>query len=180
MSDEALVAACAIGDRVALGALFDRHHQAVYAFLSRAFPHSSSEIDDLVQKTFIQIWRSARKFRSRSKVRSWIFGVGLNVARNHARGEGRRRRSLNGLASEMEASSATPPDKVAEERILVDRMSIALASLKDDLRVAFVLCEIEGIAGTEAARVLGVRPGTLWRRVHEARQALRQALLGVT
>ena len=49
-------------------------------------------------------------------------------------------------------------------------------ALPHDLRAAFVLCDLEEMPGVEAARALDVRAGTLWRRLHEARRALRAAL----
>ena len=59
---------------------------------------------------------------------------------------------------------------------LIARLEDQLGRLPEDLRVAFVMCDVEGVAGVEAARVLGLREGTLWRRLHFARKALRAAL----
>jgi RNA polymerase sigma-70 factor (ECF subfamily) len=56
------------------------------------------------------------------------------------------------------------------------RLELSIAALPHELRTAFVMCELEDISGVEAARVLNWRPGTLWRRLHEARQALRRMI----
>ena len=58
----------------------------------------------------------------------------------------------------------------------MSRLRDALGELSHDLRAAYVLCDLEDVPGVEAARVLGVRAGTLWRRLHEARRALRDAI----
>ena len=55
-------------------------------------------------------------------------------------------------------------------------MQSVLASLPHDLRVVFVMCELEEVSGAEAARVLNLRQGTLYRRLHDARRKLRYAL----
>ena len=53
---------------------------------------------------------------------------------------------------------------------------LPLAALPVALRECFVLCQLEGVSGPEAARALGIRPGTLYRRIHDARQRLRAAV----
>jgi len=177
MSDEALVAACAVGETAALGALFDRHNRCVYRFLSRLATTNADDVDDLVQTTFLEAWRSAKRFRSKGAVRSWIFGIAANVARHYVRGEIRRRTAYAGFA-ERPGHAATEPDTLAERRQLVGKLEVALRALPHDQRVAFVMCELEGIAGVEAARMLGIRKGTMWRRLHDARKALRAVLDG--
>lgn len=179
MSDEALIAACAVGERAALGALFDRHADAVYRFVSRAATTSASDADDLVQATFMQVWRSADRFGGKGSARSWILGIAANLIRHHARGEARRRAALDNLAHVPERRSNRPDDEVAR-RELVGRLGDALAKLPHDLRVAFVMCDLEQVAGVDAARALRVRPGTMWRRLHQARRKLRAALEGGT
>ncbi len=177
LSDEALVAACGLGDAAALGALFDRHHEGVSRFLQRMSRGDAAEIDDLAQATFVEVWRSAARFRGGAAVRTWIFGIATNLVRHRARSEGRRRAALAGLASTPPASSRGPDDAMMR-RQLIDRLGAALAMLSHEQREVFVLCEVEEIAGVEVARALGLREGTVWRRLHDARRALRRALDG--
>lgn len=177
MSDEALIAACAVGERSALGALFDRHHGAVYRFIVRTVGAAADEADDLVQTTFVEVWRSAPRFRAKGSPRSWIFGIAVNVARHHVRGEMRRRAAMAGLA-DRPARPSTRPDDVVARRELVGRLGEALRELPLDLRVAFVLCDLEDVSGVDAARAVGCRQGTMWRRLHDARKRLRAALGG--
>ncbi len=176
MSDEALLAGGALGDPAALGALFDRHHRAVHRFLSRLLPGAPRDVEDLLQATFIEVRRSGARFDGRSAVLTWLIGVAANLARHHARGEARRRNMLAAVAIEPERPGPQRPDQAAERRELVALVAEAMAELPHDLRVAFVMCDVEGIAGVEVARALGVREGTLWRRLHDARVRLRRAL----
>lgn len=175
LSDEALLAACVVGESVALGALFDRYHADVHRFLGRMSGTDERDLDDLVQTTFLQLQRSAAAFAGRSTVRSWILGVAANVVRRHVRAEVRRRTLAAGLQLEPAASSA-PPDDAIQARQLLALISEAQRQLPHDLRVVFVMCDLEDVPGAEAARILGLREGTLWRRLHEARKALRAGL----
>jgi RNA polymerase sigma-70 factor (ECF subfamily) len=173
LSDEALLAACGIGDTAALGALFDRHHEAVYRLLSRLLRTEPMEIDDLVQLTFLEAWRAAKKYSGRGAVRSYLFGIAANTVRHHIRGATRRRAAL---ADAPLPAPAGAPDTAFMRAQQVHRLAAALDELPHDLRTAYVLCDLEDVPGVEAARVLGIRAGTLWRRLHEARRALRDAI----
>jgi RNA polymerase sigma-70 factor (ECF subfamily) len=174
-SDESLVAACAAGDGTAQAALFDRFQGPVYRFVSRLVGARCVDLDDLVQTTFLEAMRAAPRFRRDAAVKTWIFGIAVNVVRHHFRSQLRQRMlSMALLRHPPEARHG--PDSIAERRELVSRLELAVAALPHELRAAFVMCELEEIPGKEVARVLNWRLGTLWRRVHEARKALRKAL----
>jgi RNA polymerase sigma factor (sigma-70 family) len=176
--DEALLSSVAAGDGEALGTLFDRHHVAVERFVGRLALCDAEELADLVQTTFIEVRRSARRFVGGSSVKTWIFGIAANLARHHVRGE-LRRRGMLATVSRRPAARVAVPDEAAIRRQLLSRLADALAGLPLQLREAFVLCDIEGLPGAGAARALGVREGTLWWRLHEARKRLRDAVEGV-
>jgi RNA polymerase sigma-70 factor (ECF subfamily) len=174
LDDEVLLGACARGDTGALGALFDRHDQSVRRFLARVCQVPAADLEDLVHATFLEVYRSAPAFRGRASAKTWIFGVALNVSRHHARGEARRRRFLTALAGVGPRGALA--HEAVEHRHTLARMAVALDQLPYARRGAFVLCEIEGLTAAEAGTVLGVRPGTIGRWLHEARKSLRTAI----
>jgi RNA polymerase sigma-70 factor (ECF subfamily) len=173
ISDEALLAACGVGDTAALGALFDRHHEAVYRLLSRLLRTEPVEIDDLVQLTFLEVWRAAKTYKARGAVRSYLFGIAANTVRHHIRGAARRRAAH---ADVPQPPAHGTPDAAFMQAQQLHRLAGALDELPYDLKAAYVLCDLEDVAGVDAARALGIRAGTLWRRLHDARRALRIAL----
>ena len=175
LTDEALLAACGVGDGAALGALFDRHHEAVYRLISRLLRSEPAAIDDLVQMTFMEAWRSAPNYGGRGAVKSFLFGIAANSVRHYVRGAKRRR---DAHAAIPEPANGRRPDTEAMHAQQLVRLQAALDELPHDLRVAYVMCDLEGIPGVEAARTLDVRDGTLWRRLHDARKRLRAALEG--
>jgi RNA polymerase sigma-70 factor (ECF subfamily) len=175
MSDEAVLAACGTGDAHALGALFDRFHEAVYRFAARLPMTDELARDDLVQATFLEIRRAAPSFRGTSSVKTWILGVAANIARHTLRAE-RRRRVHQARYLEQLAGSAEPLDAQLERRKLLARVAEALATLPSDQQIAFILCDLEQLPGVEVARVLEIPEGTLWRRLHTARKAMRAVI----
>jgi RNA polymerase sigma-70 factor (ECF subfamily) len=174
-TDEALLAACAKGDNAALGVLFDRYQSTVYRFLARLSGTDARDLDDLVQATFIEVYRAAGNFRGGSAVKSWIMGIALNITRHHIRSEVRRKAMLTSYA-ENPNSESERPDESAERRQMMQRLYKALDSLPKEQREIFVLCDLEEIRGVDAAKILQIPEGTIWRRLHEARKALRAAL----
>jgi RNA polymerase sigma-70 factor (ECF subfamily) len=174
-SDEDLLAACAGGQGEALGALFDRHQRAVGRFIARLSGTDQRDLDDLTQLTFLRVGQAAGSFAGRSSVRSWIFAIAGHVVRDHIRSEVRRR-NLARSAARAAPGDAERPDQSVEGRETLALLESALATLPHDLRVAFVMCELEDTPGKDAALALGIPEGTLWRRLHEARRSLMSAI----
>jgi RNA polymerase sigma-70 factor (ECF subfamily) len=168
MSDAGLVAACGAGDRAARALLFERHVDAIHGFVSRLRGSDSDAVDDVVQTTFVRAFQSAGGFHGAS-ARSWLFGIAANVVREHVRRSIRTKRALSAVA-ELAPRTIGPRDP------LVARLPHAIAELPLPLREVLVLVDIEGERGADAAAALGVPPGTLWRRLFEARTKLRELL----
>lgn len=177
LSDEALVSAAGSSDGAALGALFDRFASDVYRFLARIAASYAADLDDLVQATFLEVYRSSARFDRRSSVKTWIFGVAVNIVRHHRRSEGRRHATLQRFAT-VDGGAQPRPDAAIDRGRQLERLARALDDLAEPLRVAYVLCIVEELTAREAAVALATSEGTVWRRVHEARTALRRTLAG--
>ncbi|HEY4183345.1 MAG TPA: RNA polymerase sigma factor [Kofleriaceae bacterium] len=171
LSDEGLAAACAIGDRAAQGLLVRRYLDGVHRFVARMQAGFPASVDDLVQATFIAAFRSAANFRGPS-LRSWLFGIAANTIRSHVRTEVARNRLVSSLADHPREESVSPASGD------VPRLREAISQLPPKLREALVLVDLEGEQGADAARLLGIPVGTLWRRLSEARARLRTSLGG--
>lgn len=177
MSDEALLAACATGEQAALAALFDRHHRTVLRFVARAYGVDGASADDVLQVVFLEIYNHAARFEGRSAPLSWMLGIAANVTRKHLRSAGRRARLVVAYGSDgTQSQTPAEPDRALERRERVARLQAAVDALPEALREAFVLCDAEGVSGVEAARILNLKEGTLYRRLHDARRRLRAAL----
>ncbi|MFO0728243.1 MAG: RNA polymerase sigma factor [Myxococcota bacterium] len=173
-TDEERVRACSTGDASALNELWSEHAPAVWRFLGRLLG-KEREIEGLVQASFIEVWRSAPRFRGESSVRVWILGIAHNKARRHLRTRGRRQAFL-ALLSMFPEPVSRPIDELTHDRSMVARVAELLPSLSPEQRSAFVLVDLEGVSTVDAARLLELRPGTLRRRLFDARQKLRAAL----
>src|SRR5580692_4553917 len=77
--DNALLLAVAAGDRRALEELYFGYHRRLARFLSRFTPRYEN-IEEIINDTFMAVWRSAKDFRSASQVSTWIFGIAYRTA----------------------------------------------------------------------------------------------------
>ena len=177
------------GDAAAFEILVNERSGEIYGLLYR-LTESSEEARDLTQETFLRAFQSIGHFRGESDLRTWIYRIAINQARNRWRWWRRRHRdatvsidapAANGqfpLAATLKAENGRNPEKdaLAHERERVLRR--ALASLKRVYREAVVLRDIEGFAYEEIAVTLDISVGTVKSRLARGRQELRRKLEG--
>jgi RNA polymerase sigma-70 factor (ECF subfamily) len=75
LEDTALIALVASGDRVAFEKLYLAHHNRISRFLAR-FIQSRENLEEIIDDTFMVVWRNARHFRHESRLSTWIIGIG--------------------------------------------------------------------------------------------------------
>ncbi len=179
-TDEALMGALAAGDDRALNSLMDRWQAPLRGFLYR-YTQNEPDAMDLAQETFVRIYQHRARFRSGARFSTWMFQIGLNLARSRARWQ--RRHPTDSLDRDPEASGPrlepvderTPADDVLRaERIATVRR--AVADLPGDLRAAVILAEFEDKSHAEIALIAGTTAKAVETRLYRARQQLRKAL----
>jgi RNA polymerase sigma-70 factor (ECF subfamily) len=167
-TDTALLAAVCEGSERAFSTLIDRHQQAVRTFLRRLA--LSGEADDIAQETFLALWREARSFRGQASVRSWLFSIAWNKAKDNQRSWYRRwQRDTNYLAINDQQST----DAGSELQVAMDK---ALAGLSLPQRACVMLCLAHGFTHAEAAAVLKMPLGTVKSHVARGREHLQEEL----
>lgn len=170
-SDEELLADMANGDRSALRVLHSRHAAWLLLRLSRRCA-DPGVVDEVVQDTFLAVWRKPGSYRGTGSVAAWIWGVGIRRLIDHL-----RRRRLPVQAMEDWDSVTTS----AEEQVLLGveygDLAGALNRLSPELRAVVQATVLDGLTTREAARLLGIPAGTVKTRLMRAKPQLREALL---
>ena len=167
--DPALVERLSNGDLEALDVLFHRYASALLN-LARRVTGSSVDAEDVVQDLFVGLPMAVRRYAERGSFGAWLRTVTARLALDRVRRRTRRHEVALDLAGEQAALSETP-----EVRWDIEG---AIAALPDDLRMVFVLKEVEGFSHAEIGRLLGIRTGTSEVRLHRAMRALRRVLGG--
>jgi RNA polymerase sigma-70 factor, ECF subfamily len=175
-ADAELVDRIAGGDLQSLGLLFDRYEADVRRILGH-LGVIESDVDDLVQFTFLQVIRAAPGFDPQFPVRNWLFGIATMMARRHRRSLKRMARWIATSVQQPTRDAPITPDEVLDSREAARRLRGALDRLTPKRREAFVLVALEGTSGEQAAAALGIPVNTLWTRLHHARNELRACLL---
>ncbi len=170
MGDVELLALVADGDRAALRRLYERHSPWLVARLD----HRCSDrqvVAEVVQDTFVAVWRSAKRYDGRGEVAAWIWGIGIRQLIGHLR----KRHPEPMLVVDAHGAEVS-----AEERVLagVDHgpLAGALNGLSPELRAVVQATVLDGLTTREASRLLGIPQGTVKTRMARARVELRGAL----
>ena len=182
-SEAILIARCAAGDEVACTELVAEHQRMVFQ-LAIHLLGDREEALDLSQEVFLNVFRTIGRFRGQSALRTWIYRIVINQARNRQRWWRRRHRaeqvSLEERIENREflppADALAEPDRMFGRKELASRIWQALTALPFDQRTAIVLREIDGLSYDEIAFSLGVAVGTVKSRLTRAREALRAQL----
>jgi RNA polymerase sigma-70 factor, ECF subfamily len=172
--EQGLVARLGAADPGAVGEVYDRHHRAVRAFASRLLGEEASA-EDLVHEVFVALPRAMKGYRFESSLRTFLISIAVNHARHHLRAATRRRAAMARLALETEGKVADP-EQLQRRKELAVLLTKALDTLPLDMRVAFVLCEVEQRSSREVAEITSVPEGTVRTRLHHAKKKLRAAL----
>jgi RNA polymerase sigma-70 factor (ECF subfamily) len=180
--EASLVQRCASGDESAYADLIAQHQRMVVQ-LAIHLLGDRDEALDLSQEVFLRVFHTIHRFRGDSSLRTWIYRIAVNQARNRNRFWRRRRRadqiSLDAHVAahgDLESIDDSGPDRLFAQKELAARLQRALDGLPFDQRTAIVLREIDGLSYEEIAFSLGVAIGTVKSRLTRARQALRSEL----
>ena len=181
--EAALVQRCAARDEDACAELVSEHQRMVYQ-LSLNLLSDHNEALDLSQEVFLRVFRTIHTFRGHAALRTWIYRVVINQARNRQRWWRRRHRSQQVSLDEHirdhgelpEQNNGGSPDRLLGQKLLADRIREALDRLPFDQKTALVLREIDGLSYEEIGFSLGIAVGTVKSRLARAREALRGEL----
>jgi RNA polymerase sigma-70 factor (ECF subfamily) len=182
-SDEQLAARAASGDDAAFEALVVRYQHRVFRLACRLT--SETDAPDVVQDTFLQLYRHLSTFRGDAQFSTWLYRIATNAGLMHRRARTRRpgepleaflpRFDADGLFAQTPEAllTASRVDELLDRRELAKKAHAAIELLPDLYREAFVLRDLEELSTSEVAQVLGVETATVRQRVHRARVMLR-------
>ncbi len=159
----------------ALRLLMSRHGRAVYRYCREEL-HDTVLADDVHQQIFIEAHRDLARFRGRSTLRSWLFGI----ARHRVLDAAKSRRRAEAHIEEDDTADAPDPRPLPCEQLDRARLEHALAhclgGLGAHVRSTLLLRYQQGLSFEEMAEVCSEKPGTLQARVTRALPVLRACI----
>ena len=160
----------------------------IYGLLFR-LTENGEEARDLTQETFLRAFQYIDRFRGEADVRTWIYRIAINQARNRSRWWRRRRRDATvsldatfGESGQSISGKLAEPSQNPEQQTLARERELALRGALQRLALAYretvILRDIEGFTYEEIAATLGINVGTVKSRLARGRQELRKKLEG--
>jgi RNA polymerase sigma-70 factor (ECF subfamily) len=177
VSDSDVVHRVLSGDVASFEILMRRHNQRVYRTIRAVLRRDSADVEDAMQQTYLQSYRSLAGFQGSSSFGTWLTRIALNVALGLVR---RQRVAAVALSAEVDemtrgARYEGPEDATSrrEAAVLLER---AVTRLRDDYRIVFMLRDVEQLSTEETAEALDLTEENVKVRLHRARLALREIL----
>jgi len=183
--DSALIAGLRAGDECAYEILIQRFEQPVFNLVSRLVDNPA-DAADVTQEVFLKVFRKVAGFRAESSLKTWIYRIAVNEARNQRRWFVRHRAKEIGLEP-TESGTQGPQDWLSdpgrspyqsaldeETHALIES---ALQKVSPNYRAAVVLREVEDLSYEEISEVLEISLGTVKSRILRGRESLRKHLV---
>lgn len=171
LSDEAAVLAVRAGNRDEFRVLVEKYSRAVFRLAYR-MTGNEQDAEDVVQEAFLRAFKQLNRYESRSSFSTWLYRIAANYSLDLIRA----RRKTDPVEDMVLAEPAAGPERLAESGQVQATLDIALASLTQQERTAFVLRHYEGLSIEEISGTLGINNNAAKHSVFRAVQKLRKAL----
>jgi len=181
-TDKLLVERVKRGEKAAFDALVLKYQQRVVNLVSR-FVRNNADALDVTQEAFLKAYRALPNFRGDSAFYTWLYRIAVNTAKNYLAMQSRRSGELEQDIAEIEQieTSDALRDRATPERLLLrDEIQAtviaAIEELPEDLRMAIMLREVDGMSYEDIAGVMDCPIGTVRSRIFRAREAVDKQL----
>jgi len=184
MGDSELVQTFIEGDERAFSELVQRYDNRLLNFVYRTVG-DRQRAEDLVQETFVRVYRHIERFDQTKKFSTWIYTIAGNLAKNELRNRSRNPLVLFQTIKKNWDADHRPlewedthykPDDLYRKRFLKAKVEEAVEQLPEHHRVVFVLRELEGKTYEEIAEITGCNLGTVKSRLNRARNNFAQII----
>ena len=184
IQDAELVRLAQAGDAKAFEALVVKYQRRIARHVAR-YVKAAGDVEDVVQETFIRVYRGLASFRGDSAFYSWLYRIATNTALNHLQrspadvllGDDAPEERVE--AFEPGVSDAEDPERTLMAKQIAETVQRALTKLQPELAEALMLYEVEGKAYAEIAGMLGIPIGTVRTRIFRAREFIAKRLESV-
>lgn len=183
-AERAFIERLRAGDQVACAQCVADHSDGLYRMVLRMM-RDPQEAEDVLQETLLNAFKGIAHFDGRSSLKTWLYRIAYNTALMKLRGAKPHRVSVEDALEAEELGEILPealhdwcclPERDFESNDAREHLEMAIRALPENLRVVFVMRELEGLSTIETANALGVSEQVVKVRLHRARLALRDRL----
>ena len=180
--DEDLVLRVQQGDKSAFDLLVIKYQHRIIQLVNR-YVKDPSEAQDVAQEAFIKAYRALGNFRGDSAFYTWLYRIAINTAKNYLVSRSRRSSDYQVDIQDAEALENAPqlqgmetPERLLLNQEIIDTIKTAIDKLPEEMRIAIMLREFEGMSYEEIAEAMDCPVGTVRSRIFRAREAIDNKL----
>jgi RNA polymerase sigma factor (sigma-70 family) len=176
MSDTAIPLAGPVDVESLFRQLVHEHQRKLYRFVVKNIGHGT-DAEEITQQAFVEAAKAFETFRGASELSTWLYGIAMNLVRNHLSRAPHRRYQFEDEEALAEIGSDNPdPSEQLAQTQLVTALQRELEELPDEMREVLLLVAFDELSYEEAAVMLSIPVGTVRSRVSRARATLRKRL----
>lgn len=164
------------GNKEAFGLLVKQHQQ--FAF-NLAFRIICNEDDarDIVQESFIKIWKNMKQFNTKIKFTTWMYKIVSNTAIDHLRSAKKMTKvNIDDVHDKLEQINEDHPERLLDNKITGDLIRLISDTLSEKQKLVFVLRDLEGLNPVEVSEILGLPENSIKSNLYLARKSIREKL----
>ena len=180
--DKELVSRVQQGEKAAYDLLVRKYQHKIIQLVNR-YVKDPSEAQDVTQEAFIKAYRALGNFRGDSAFYTWLYRIAINTAKNYLVSRSRRYSEYEVDVQDAEQFENTPqlkgqdtPEQLLMNDEIVEVIKTAIDKLPEDMRIAIMLREFEGMSYEEIAQTMSCPVGTVRSRIFRAREAIDNKL----
>jgi len=181
LEEEKVIAALKRGDQMAFKTLVEQY-QVVVRNMCAGIIKDRHEAEDIAQEVFVEVYRSINNFREESRLSTWIYRIAVNKSLNHNRKKERHRWLkpvedffVGGRTAE-DLDPGSHPSHHLENRQRSHYLHMAMDTLPENQRVAFVLNKYDDLSYKEISEVMGLSLSGVESLIHRAKVNLQKKL----
>jgi RNA polymerase sigma-70 factor (ECF subfamily) len=180
--DQDLVLRVQQGDKAAYDLLVIKYQHKIIQLVNR-YVKDASEAQDVAQEAFIKAYRALGGFRGESAFYTWLYRIAINTAKNYLVSRARRSSDYQVDIQDAEQIENAPqlqgmetPERLLFNQEIIETIKTAIEALPEEMRVAIMLREFEGMSYEEIADAMDCPVGTVRSRIFRAREAIDSKL----
>ncbi len=182
MNDEDVMEQLQDGVIQAFDIIVHRYKDRLHNFLYR-YTHNHEDCEDLVQETFLRVYRSRYSYQRIARLSTWIYTIALNLAKSMYK----KKQRMNIISIHADESDPDDQDmEITDTNILQDdklhlkncmnELEKALKELNDDFKEVIILRDLQQLTYEEISGITGAVMGTVKSRIYRARNQLQELI----
>jgi len=181
LTDTDLLQEILLGNKPAFEVLIRRYNMILYK-TARGYGYNHQDAEDLMQETYISVYKNLSKFRNESSFKTWVIKIMLNFCYHQSKKNKYRKGQVAELIASHNYANMFPPKNQNATAMSVSNKELGqvieqtLNNLPENYRITFTLRELSGLNVHETAEVMNTTEANVKVRMNRARLMLRKEI----